>query len=295
LEPVGVRVQGLAGNDQVLALARLAETRSATGDFTVRAVDGLFHELRLPAPIRIDNVVTGLAKKGLVRKGKDRGAWRVTPVGKATSEALVSAIDLAALEAEAATTGARLGDAPHPVILPEFGAPPSLIPALRKFLAEHEFDRNVFGMTRFPDDAEEEPSDPVKKALDVARAVCEAHALEFHLAGDRKILDHLWPNVAAHMWASRYGIAFFEDLADPPWGLNYNLTIEVGSMMMTGRRCALLKDVSIQSMPTDLVGRIYEPVDLTRPKTVEHALHRWIRDELDLGPCGHCGDSGSLR
>ena len=288
MEPVGVRVQGLASNDQVLALARLAESRSETGDFTLRAVDGLFHELRLPAPSRIDNVVTGLAKRGLVRRGKDRGLWRVTPVGKGTSETLLSAIDLAALHAEAATTGARLGDAPHPVILPEFGAPPSLIPALRRFLAEHEFDRNVFGMTRFPDDHEEEPSDPVKQALDVARAACEAHALEFHLASDRKILDDLWPNVAAHMWASRYGIAFFEDLADPPRGLSYNLTIEVGSMTITGRRCALLKDASIKSMPTDLVGRIYESVDLTRPKTVEKALHRWIRDDLDLGACPDC-------
>jgi hypothetical protein len=293
VEPVGVRVQGLAGNDQVLALARLAESRSEAGDFTLRAVDALFHELRLPAPGRIDNAVTALAKKGLVRRGKARGLWRVTPVGKATSEALVSGIDLAALQAEAATTGTRLGDAPHPVILPEFGAPPSLVPALRKFLAEHEFDRNVFGMTRFPDDEEEEPSDPVKRALDVARAVCEAHALEFHLANDRKILDDLWPNVAAHMWASRYGIAFFEDLADPPRGLSYNLTIEVGSMTITGRRCALLKDVSIESMPTDLVGRIYEPIDLTRPNTVEKALHRWIRDDLDLGSCGHCREKRS--
>jgi hypothetical protein len=160
VEPVGVRVQGLAGNDQVLALARLAESRSETGDFTVRAVDALFHELRLPAPGRIDNIVTGLATKGLVRRGNARGLWRVTPLGKATSEALVSGIDLAALQAEAATTGARLGNAPHPVIFPEFGAPPCLVPALRKFLAEHEFDRNVFGMTRFPDDEDQEPSDP---------------------------------------------------------------------------------------------------------------------------------------
>jgi hypothetical protein len=293
MEPVGVRVQGLAGNEQVLGLARLAESRSETGDFTVRGVDALFHELRLPAPGRIDNALTSLAQKGLVRRGKERGLWRVTPKGKAESEARVSGMDLAALQAEAARTGARLGDAPHPVILPEFGAPPSLVPALRKFLIEHEFDRNVFGMTRFPDEEDEEPSDPVKNAIEVARGVCEAHALELHLASDRKILDDLWPNVAAHMWASRYGIAFFEDLADPPRGLSYNLTIEVGSMTITGRRCALLKDVSIESMPTDLVGRIYEPVDLTRLKTVEDAIHRWIRDDLGLGPCVHCAEERS--
>ena len=91
------------------------------------------------------------------------------------------------------------------------------------------------------------------------------------------------------MWASRYGIAFFEDLAKPKRGVNYNLTIEVGAMLMTGRRCALLKDSSIESLPTDLVGRIYKPVVLRDPTTVEKALHAWIRDDLDLGSCGDCG------
>ncbi len=100
--------------------------------------------------------------------------------------------------------------------------------------------------------------------------------------------DDLWTNIAAHMWASRYGIAFFEDLATPQRGVNYNLTIEVGGMLVTGRRCALLKDKSIERMPTDLVGKIYKLVDLNKPDTVEGALHAWIRDDLALGPCATC-------
>lgn len=52
------------------------------------------------------------------------------------------------------------------------------------------------------------------------------------------------------MWASRYGVAFFEDLAKPASGLTYNLTTEVGAMLITGRRCCLLKDPSITSLPT---------------------------------------------
>ena len=98
--------------------------------------------------------------------------------------------------------------------------------------------------------------------------------------------DDLWTNVAAHMWASRYGIAFFEDRMDK--GMNYNLTIEVGSMLMTGRRCALLKDKSIEKLPTDLVGRIRKDVDLDDLATVNNALHGWIRDDLGLGACAEC-------
>ena len=98
--------------------------------------------------------------------------------------------------------------------------------------------------------------------------------------------DDLWTNVAAHMWASRYGIAFFEDRVDR--GMNYNLTTEVGSMLMTGRRCALLKDASIERLPTDLVGRIRKDIDLDDLSTVSEALHRWIRHDLSLGACPDC-------
>jgi hypothetical protein len=272
----------------VLVLARLAEARSETGDFTVAAIDSLFHELRLPAPARTSNVVAALEKRKLFRRGKERGLWRVTPLGASTAEDLLTGIEVAALSAEAAVGGSRLGGAPHTVLFPELGAPPSLVPVLRDFLAMHPFDKNVFGMTRFPDEEKAAPIDPVKPALEVARKVCELHGLEFHLASDRAMDDDLWTNIAAHMWASRYGIAFFEDLAVPKRGVNYNLTIEVGGMLMTGRRCALLKDGSISKMPTDLVGKIYKPVELRKPASVEKALHDWIRDDLALGSCSKC-------
>lgn len=289
-ESAGLRVQGLALNDQVLALARIAEARSETGEFTPSAVDTLFNEFRLPGPAKAHNNLVSLEKLQLVRRGKGHGLWRVTPKGKATSEALVSGMDLAGLQAEAAFSGARLGGAAHPVILPEFGAPPELVPILRDFLAEYEFSRNVFGMTRFPKEEEgsDDPPDPIKDALEVARKVCAAHSLEFHLASDANLHDDLWMNVTAWMWASRYGIAFVEDLADPPKGLNYNLTAEVGSMLTIGRRCCLLKDPSISALPTDFVGRIRKDIDLSKPTRVEKALHAWIREDLRLGSCPSC-------
>ena len=106
------------------------------------------------------------------------------------------------------------------------------------------------------------------------------------MRGRGAIVDDLWANVCAHMWGAKFGIAFFEDRRER--GLNQNMAIEVGAMLMTGRRCALLRDVSITSMPTDLVGRIYKPVDLTDLPTVEDALHGWLRDDLSLGACGDC-------
>jgi hypothetical protein len=269
-------------------LARLVEARSDTGDFTGSGIDELFHELRLPAPSKVSNVLAQLERKALIRRGRDRGLWRVTPEGQAAVEEIMTGVELATLAAEASVGGTQLGGAQHAVILPEMGAPPGLLPVLRTFLQEHPFDTNVFGMTRFPDEERDEDIDPVGPALDVAREVCAAHGLEFHLASDRAMDDDLWTNIAAHMWASKYGIAFFEDMAEPKRGINYNLTIEVGGMLVAGRRTAMLKDESIATMPTDLVGKIYKPIKITKPVTVAKVLHKWIRDDLNLGACAKC-------
>jgi hypothetical protein len=206
----------------------------------------------------------------------------------AAVERLMTGVELATLAAEASVGGTQLGGSRQAVIAPEMGAPPGLLHVLGTFISEHPFDRNVFGMTRFPDEERADDIDPVGPVLDVAREVCVDHGLEFHLASDRAMDDDLWTNIAAHMWASRYGIAFFEDLAEPKRGVNYNLTIEVGGMLVTGRRCALLKDDSIDRMPTDLVGKIYKSVKIAKPSTVAKVLHRWMRDDLNLGSCPNC-------
>lgn len=229
-------------------------------------------------------------RRGFLASAKGRGAvWALSPEGRERVRQLIADIDVAALMAESVrTTAASLGGAVHPVIPPTL-APPGLLEPLRRFLAGHPFERNVFGMTRFPDEKPgEKGPDPVAPALDIARRVCELHGLEFHLASDRAMHDDLWMNVSAHMWASHYGIGFFEDRRGR--GLNYNLTIEVGAMLLAGRRCLLLKDVSIErtKMPTDLVGHIYKEVDLDDASQVRGAVHAWIRGDLALGPCPEC-------
>ena len=284
-DPIGVRIQRLGIREQVLILAEITQLREARRTTTAVAVSELFHELGLPAPSKVSNDFGALCKSGLLAKGKERGQYRVTPLGRTAVERHVSQLDVAALEAEvAAAGGSELGRALHSLVPPSL-APPALIQPLRNFLAAHPFDNNVFGMTRFPD-AKAGTKDPVGQALEVARTVCEGHGLQFHLASDRAIHDDLWTNVTAHMWASRYGIGFFEDRVER--GLNHNLTIEIGGMLVTGRRCALLKDGSIDRMPVDLVGFIYKAVDLGNASSVAEALHRWIRDDLALMACAQC-------
>lgn len=281
-------MQHLPTKSQVLTLARIAQGRSDTGRFSVPALAALFEDTGLPQPGNAHATVGALVgDRMLVRQGTGRGAtYRLSPLGLAHSMELASDMDLAALLAEGGTSGlSSLGATGHPVVPPSL-APPDLVGPLSEFFQRHPFETNVFGMTRFPDDDEQGAPDPVAPALDVARAVCEEHGLTFHLASDRQIVDDLWPNVAAHMWACKYGIAFFEDRRGR--GINYNLSIEVGSMIVLGRRLAILKDGTIdhgqtvERLPTDLTGKIYKSVDLDDAATVLTALSTWIKDDLAL-------------
>lgn len=283
MDAVGLRLQGLDLGDQIVCLARLAQSRSETGLFAPADIDVILDDVGLPRPAKTSNVLLRLEKAKpqqlLTRvKGARGAAWKLTPAGTAKAVSLMSDMDAAALHTEMESSSATtLGNTAHPVVPAHF-SPPDLLGPLRKFLQAHPFDNNVFGMTRFPEEKDDDKEDPVAPALRVARDVCDAHGLEFHLASDRQIVDDLWGNVTAHMWASRYGIAIFENRADR--GLNYNLTIEVGGMLVLGRRTALLKDKSIKSMPTDLVGKIYKSIDLDKTATVKKALETWVKDDL---------------
>lgn len=285
---VGLRLQNLSQKKQVVVLARLASSRSEDGSFSPAELVVSFDAAALPRPARVSNVLAALAKDALVTRRSQAGRWWLTPKGRDESLGLMSEIDLQIVTMEAATSsGAALGHLTHPVLPPTW-APTEIVRSLGEFLEVYPFDTNVFAMTRFPPRTTDgkPSSDPLSVALMRAREACSSHGLTLHLASDRLIVDDLWGNVLAHMWACRYGIALFEDGADR--GINYNLTIEVGGMLLAGRRTALLKDKSVPAMPTDLVGKIYKSVDLGRPATIAAAIHDWIRDDLRLGGCAGC-------
>jgi hypothetical protein len=286
-ESIGLRVQRMPMSDQALVLASVASGRSEDGTFSGRTVTELFYDTSLPAPAKIGNVFTTLKRAGRATPAKAHGAWSLTPLGRQRVAELVGH-DAAALVAESLPGGADLGHSRHPLI-PSSLAPPQLLRPVADFTKTSPSAGHVFGMTRFTDDDEEpDGPDPVATALEATGDALDAHGLRFLLASQRALVDDLWGNVAAHMWASNHGIAFFEDRRGR--SMNYNL---LGAMLMAGRRCLLLKDSSIARMPTDLVGFIYKSVDLDNPATITQAVHEWAREDLALGNCKDCPVSGS--
>lgn len=283
---LGLEIQQLTrSEDRVLVVGDLAGLRNGDRWFLPKQVDDLHEALRVPAPKNTRATLTRLGAGGLVVRRK-AGGWSLTPRGRERAISLVGELDPAQVAlAMASTPGAEFGSAQHSLIPPEL-APVQWVRPIKRLLEQFPFEQNVFCMTRFPAEAEKDIPDPVRTVISITRAALSRHGLTMLLASDRAADDDLFGNVAAHMWASQYGVGLFEDRVGR--SLNYNLVIEVGAMVMTGRRCAMLKDVTAPSMPTDLVGRIYKDVDFERAADVAATIHRWVSEDLYLGPCSEC-------
>jgi len=222
-----------------------------------------------------------LRDKGKAVRRRSGSGWSLTPEGRAAVVDLIEDFDVTAVEAEIALVGsAELEQAQHPLIPPEL-APVRWAVPISRLLDQFPFDSNVFCMTRFPkDEKEDELPDPVQTVIAAARAALSARGLHMHLASDRQADDELFGNVAAHMWACRYGIGLFETRFGEEF--NDNLQIEVGAMLMTGRRVVLLKDKDTPEMPTDFVGHIYKSVDFDDDESITQTLDEWVTDDLGV-------------
>ena len=271
-------------SDRVLVIGQLAGHRQGHGWFDAADVDALFEAFRVPNPASTSTTLGQLAKKKLTTRRVVTPRWGLTPEGESRVRVVLGDLDFRLIAARLESLpGAELGHVYHTVL------PPSLAPAvwsrpIARLLSAHPFETNVLGMTRFPTD---DPRDQaLSDGIDAARTALQNHGLHLHLANDRNVDDELFGNVAAYMWACQFGLAFCEDRIKR--GLNHNVMIELGSMTVTGRRCAILKDRTSPNLPTDLVGRIYKSVDLENLSELRDQIHLWAAADLALGRCGEC-------
>lgn len=223
----------------------------------------------------------------MVIPSREGGSWSLTPLGRDHVLEILSDLDYAQIAAELAPEpGTQFANARHTVIDPAF-APPGWDAAISRLLNDFPFETNVFCMTRYAEPGNHDTStDPITGAIEILRSALNAHGLTLHLASDRQVDDELHGNVGAYMWACRYGIGLLEDRMGK--GLNYNVVIELGALLITGRRCALFKDKTAPRLPTDLAGHIYKSVDFDELSGIAGAGHSWAADDLGLGHCNDC-------
>ena len=270
------------GRERVLAAGLIVESRSEEERFKPADLEAFFDTFKVPAPKGINEYLRRLESDGLVLKRKG-GGRSLTPNGHDQVGDLIDGLDVEAVAAEQLAAGSsELAGADHPLILPEF-APIRFRAAIDRLLDESVFERNVFCMTRFPDKDSAE-DEPLRAAIEAGREQLKAAGMTMHLASDRQADDELFGNVVAHIWGCRYGIALLETLNPAPGGgqLNDNVLIEIGAMLVSGRRCCLLKDAAAPKLPTDFIAQIYKELELSDPAAVSDAVETWVRDDLHI-------------
>lgn len=280
-----------SARDRVLALAHIAALRSVDGVFSPAAITHLETELRLPPTGSVNRELTRLQTGGLVVR-LEKGRWALTPEGEHLSVRMVGDVTQLGASVRSPSEGSLFGDARHAIIPPGF-APEGWRGPVQTLLSRYEFDHNVLLIARFPT----RRSDPLWSIIAGAREVCRAHGLTLHLAGDENADAQLFNNVAGYMWACRFGLALFEAVGDPPKkppGLNPNLLIEVGAMLMTGRRCAILRDRSVERMPSDLVGHIYHEASFADTDATLRLLHRVLVSDFGTRSCSLCASESNV-
>lgn len=284
---IGVRLhlQRLPGPTQVLAVGALAAVQQEDRTFSTAALVQLYRDLRLPAPANPSASLSRLSSQGLLLRPRKDG-WALTPEGEhhLSRNAAHVPSNLLAAELER-SVGTEFGERTH-TLIPPFLAPAGTEVGLDRLWSRSEFDANVMLIARFPTG----PEDPVTRLVARLREACGAHGLSLQLASDGNAADTLWQNVVTYMWGSKYGIVILDRVEGV---LNSNVLIELGAMLVTGRRCAILRDSTVPKMPTDLVGHIYRSVDLSDHESVEREVHQWITNDLSFPRCPSCPNEAS--
>jgi protein-tyrosine-phosphatase len=142
-------------------------------------------------------------------------------------------------------------------------------PVLKRFKVP---ESNLFLMTRF---RETQYHKEISQAIGSSVG---AFGLEFVRADDANWSAlTLWDRVHFCIDACRFGVAVFETIDED--NFNPNVSFELGWMLALDRKCLLLKEKSLRSLPSDLCGHMYKEFDSRDiTSTVSGQLADWMKE-----------------
>lgn len=96
-------------------------------------------------------------------------------------------------------------------------------------------------------------------------------------ADDKWYADDLLVNIKTYMHGCSFGVAIFERINSEYF--NPNVSLEIGYMMAINKPILFLKDSTLKSLQTDLIGKLYHEYDFQSPeKTLPIVIDKWISD-----------------
>lgn len=115
----------------------------------------------------------------------------------------------------------------------------------------------------------------IEKAI---KSALQKYGITGLLARDKEYHDELYPNIQTYLHGSDFGIAVFERIQQEDF--NPNVSLEVGYMLGLKKPVLLLKDQTLQTLQTDLVGRLYRSFNTLDPaNTIPPPIERWMEDK----------------
>ena len=150
--------------------------------------------------------------------------------------------------------------------------PPEIQQSLQNFRLDHPDPKKVaFIMMKFGKTA---AHDRIVQGIKEALTPYGVKAVR---ADDKDYHADLYPNVLTHIYGCGFGIAVFERIEREDF--NPNVSLEVGYIMALGKHVCLLKDQTLSSLQTDLVGKLYKTFDPQDPiASIPPVLTKWMQD-----------------
>lgn len=145
--------------------------------------------------------------------------------------------------------------------------------SLKRFLKDNpETRKNAFIMMQFG------TTTLHKDIIDSLKSCLSRYGITAFRADDREYHDDLFGNVLTYLYGCSFGIAVFERLEADDF--NPNVSLEVGYMKAIGKPVCLLKDKTLKTLQTDLVGKLYKTFDPQDPATsIPPEIEKWLRDK----------------
>lgn len=143
---------------------------------------------------------------------------------------------------------------------------------VRRFRKDHKDQKSAliimrFGTTRVH-----------RKIAKAVRDTLKDFGIDGVRADDKEYADDLYTNVKTYMDECLFGVSIFERLEGQE--INANVAFEVGYLLGKGKKVCLLKDMTLERLQSDIVGKLYKDFDPQEvPRTIRTALSKWLEDQ----------------
>lgn len=148
-----------------------------------------------------------------------------------------------------------------------------LIEPLKRFRKDFgPSDKCGFLMMKFED------SRIQTQIVDIIKSHFDKKGIKILRADDKWYADDLFENIKTYMHGCLFGVALFERINSNYF--NPNVSLEIGYMMAMNKPILFLKDRTLNSLHTDLIGKLYYEYDFQNPNEIlPIVIDKWLKDK----------------